>query len=72
MTEEQLKVMEKRWLPDDVPPLIAEVRRLQGLIEDAELTNGSWHECPWCGEWLDAQEESGTGHKPDCPAFPPV
>jgi hypothetical protein len=56
VTEEQLTAMERRWLPDDVPPLIAEVRRLQWLIKQAEWAAGYGDPydhspngaCPWC------------------------
>lgn len=55
-------------LDDDVPALLAEVRRLQGLIKQAEWAGGTndWTvepTCPWCGG--DMPE-----HRPDCPTFP--
>jgi hypothetical protein len=56
MTEAQLKAIECRWMPDDVVPLIAEVRRLQGLIKHVEWAAGYGEPydhspngaCPWC------------------------
>jgi hypothetical protein len=67
MTEQDLQRMERQWLPDNVPPLIDEVRRLQALIKQAEWFRDSDYGemCPWC-------EKARPRHKPDCPAFPPV
>jgi hypothetical protein len=72
MTEPDLQRMERQWLPDNVPPLIAEVRRLQGLIKQAEWAAGidypheseSRGSCPWCG--------CERPHAKFCQAFPPV
>lgn len=52
----------------DVRALIAEVRRLRGLIQQAQWAGGDGHAmevepvCPWCRMWPDT-------HQPDCPAF---
>jgi hypothetical protein len=40
MTEQDLQRMERQWLPDNVPPLIAEVRRLRKVLLS---------QCRWCG-----------------------
>lgn len=58
----------------DVPALLAEVRRLQGLIKQAEWDgHPGWDEnfrsCPWCGASGPFCVE--TPHDPTCPAFPP-
>lgn len=50
--------------------LVAEVRRLQGLVKAAEWAStpgGRTNDavCPWCEQWFDA------GHAPDCAAFVP-
>jgi len=48
----------------DVPALLAEVRRLQGLIKQAEWKRGQFGDlCPWCFG-LEV-----NGHKAACPAF---
>jgi hypothetical protein len=59
-------------LAEAVSRLVPEVRRLRGLIKDAEW-NGTFGchstadlpQCPWCFE---LQEDGGT-HEPTCPAF---
>lgn len=53
-------------LDRDVPALLAEVRRLQRLIQQAEWRggDGSARVCPWC-------DYEGR-HGATCPAFPPV
>ena len=58
-------VGEARGSHDDVPALVAEVRRLRGLVQAAEWGHG-WQQamCPWCGA------ERPCAHEPDCPAFP--
>lgn len=54
----------------DVPALVAEVRRLQGLLLAAEWKGGDivcdacLAVCPWC----EAREYRGE-HAPTCPAF---
>lgn len=71
---------------DDIPKLTAEVRRLQGLIKQAEWSDcdGGGDCCPWCqAEELVFRRGNSLGlglglgmvkgkHKPDCPAFPAV
>lgn len=62
----------------DVPVLVAEVRRLRGLVDAAEWAAGMGDErdwvisgaCPWCGGVSpDDKNFSGVGHAPTCPAF---
>lgn len=59
----------------DVLPLVAEVRRLQGLIKQAEWSGSGagqgqvWEECPWCRGLLEAYGDQPAGHTPTCPAF---
>jgi hypothetical protein len=50
----------------DYKALIAEVRRLRGLIREAEwaATCQGDSECPWCQAWAFQGE-----HRADCPAF---
>lgn len=45
--------------------LLAEVRRLRGLIQQAEWGSGYQEraQCPWCGA------ESPCAHEPSCAAF---
>jgi hypothetical protein len=53
-------------LTDAVPFLVAEIRRLRGLIKEAELAADTANiacACPWCGSMV--QEP----HAADCPAF---
>jgi len=80
MTDEELKRIEARqgkWLPDgsapwvnDVPALIAEVRRLRAV---ATKLNGYRVDqsiaCPWCG--ADDDRPNPEPHKPDCLGFEP-
>lgn len=51
-------------LAEQVPTLVAEVRRLRGLIKKAEWSSreqtGCY--CPWCDHYAD-------GKHTDCPAF---
>lgn len=50
----------------DVPALVAEIRRLQWLVKHVEWTDAGRYEyltCPWC-----FAEHPGP-HKPTCPAF---
>jgi hypothetical protein len=78
MTEQELQAIEardraKRALggspTSDVVALLAEVRRLQGLIKQAEWDGGDGHRyevescCPWCCA------HQSRGHESDCPAF---
>lgn len=62
----------------EVRALIAEVRRLRGLIKQAETAAGHYEpynsvsdgHCPWCdafGGWSIPTKP----HKPGCPAFTP-
>lgn len=62
----------------DVPALVAEVRRLRGLVQSAEWKNcdgnvsGCSSACPWCeAEYVRADGAVGA-HEPTCPAFPSV
>jgi hypothetical protein len=48
----------------DVSLLVAEVRRLRGLIKKSE--DGT---CRWCDQWRDGPE--ARLHAADCPAFTP-
>lgn len=79
MSEDELKRIEDEGCgcpikgPDCcVEALIAEVRRLRGLVERAE-TKGQFehcstcHNCPWCG--YDATLDTKRRHAPECPAF---
>ncbi len=55
-----------------LPAALAEIRRLRGLVKDAEWTgeDGGLHCCPWCF----ATVASGLGHDAStghCPAFTP-
>lgn len=67
MTEQQLIQYEAENGDDEmrgaVAALAAEVRRLRGLIQQAE-SYGGLHatDCPWCGMHID-------NHDLDCPAF---
>lgn len=62
----------------DVTRLLAEVRRLQALIHQAEwkgcFVNNGQEEycCPWCHA-LEPYTgiRNGGGHEPTCTAFPP-
>lgn len=77
MTEDELQAIEARsadWrgaspCSEDVTLLLAEVRRLWGLIQAAEWCGGygcqgeTRDSCPWCGV------DQGDCHEPDCPAF---
>lgn len=83
MTEDELGQIEARaaesvavvppceveWqVATDVGVLVAEVRRLRGLVQAAEWLGpviASRASCPWC---LRRQPQ---GHADDCPAFPP-
>ena len=62
-----------RVLAEDVPALVAEVRRLRSVIQEAEWAADHQHAdgsidavCPWCCE----PEYTGC-HASDCVAFPP-
>jgi hypothetical protein len=52
----------------DVPALVAEVRRLRGLVKDAECDGAEPYAarycCPWCGKGSGSAQ-----HAPECPAF---
>jgi hypothetical protein len=55
---------------DAAADLIAEVRRLRGLIEIVEVTSGEASGvCSFCGEFRGA--EGPKPHADDCPAFLP-
>jgi hypothetical protein len=60
---DQLQEGKDRWMLE-ADRLAAEVRRLQGLIKQAEWAVVSL--CPWCGYM-----KPGPHHR-DCQAFPPV
>jgi hypothetical protein len=55
----------------DCLALIAEVRRLRGLVKAAEAAAphlGERHaNCPWCGYW--SMGDVKRKHAPECPAF---
>lgn len=55
---------------DDCRALVAEVRRLRGLVKSAEtmgIPMGSeTRNCPWCGY---AHGDWKRKHSPECPAF---
>lgn len=68
---------------EDIPKLIAEVRRLRGLILDAERSATSFgpngdtaSSCPWCFmghgfAYLTGDGGAAEGHGSKCPAFTP-
>lgn len=69
MTEDRLKTIEARARPHDADAeeLVAEVRRLRGLIEKARGAVDGW--CAWCDQYV-----NGVGDPdkhPDCPAYTP-
>lgn len=73
MTEDELKAIENsRKFDDVVHELLAEVRRLRGLVAAAQF-RGQWercstcHNCPWCG--YDSTCNTKRKHAPECPAF---
>jgi hypothetical protein len=86
MTDEELAAIEARWcerpssVRDDCAALVAEVRRLRGLVTDAHDAGGDrdgWPACPWCGgeerrrpAW-DCVGRRPIEHRHDCPAFMP-
>lgn len=73
MSEDELKAMEDAAPVDRrVSPLVAEVRRLRGLVERAQFKGQfqhctTCHNCPWCG--YDATLDTKRKHAPECPAF---
>jgi len=87
MTEDELKAIEaqcrlsNRYVAvGDVLSLVAEVRRLRGLISDVHDQGSNTHNepaCPWCGgeqrSWptWDCVGRRPIEHKHDCPAFTP-
>lgn len=79
MNKEELKRIEAMaeqdlacevWQEDLVAPLVAEVRRLRGLIKAAECQGAEQYaihaNCPWCGY---APGNHKRSHAPECPAF---
>lgn len=58
---------------EDVFALVAEVRRLRGLIKSAEFcgltewTTQARECCPWCA--YNARMDTKRKHAPECPAF---
>ncbi len=82
MTEQELAAIEARaelahecWpehthhykLGTDTKALIAEVRRLRGLVARVEWINVEGDNgCPWCAAW---EFEKPQRHMPSCPAF---
>lgn len=80
MNEEQLKTIEAKGgaTEQEARELVAEVRRLRGLIKQAESAATKQvfeggeplfpaENCPWCGyaSVLDVKRK----HAPECPAF---
>lgn len=80
MTEAELKRIEDEYVDPSMPEwrqieadrdaLVAEVRRLRGLVKSAE-TNGKNERsedfnCPWCRYEIGAWKKV---HAPECPAF---
>jgi hypothetical protein len=62
--------------PSDVPALVAEVRRLRGLIKSAEWFHyDDVKMCPWCGasevRELYGIDRAARLHESDCPVFTP-
>lgn len=76
MTDEELRAIEaadaKYGSPDvpGIPALVAEVRRLRGLVRDAETEGceptASKGYCPWCGYMCGDWKRR---HAPECEAF---
>lgn len=64
MTEDELKMIEAYDGGDTVRDLVAEVRRLRGLIERVKTVDNDFGTlfCPWCGH-------GDPQHRADCPAF---
>lgn len=80
MTDDELKAIEAEALGDcsNCMGLVAEVRRLRGLIKAAEWFAGvggydSESGCPWCeSDGFYPSSKLGHGrHAADCPAFTP-
>jgi hypothetical protein len=90
MTEAELKAIEARAADAQLMPgawsgyantdrkaLLAEVRRLRGLVKAAEMVAcrcGMIPEapgCPWCAADSQWGESRFIAHDPDCPAFTP-
>lgn len=84
MTDEELKRLESLCASpeslvsdafDMLPPclqptaLLAEVRRLRGLIKNAEHANVEYAICPWCGQAEWAPPGAEVPHDDTCPAF---
>jgi len=70
MTEDELKSIESGDWPNFVEhrdALVAEVRRLRGLIEKARGAVDGW--CPWCNQYVNGIGDPDT--HPNCPAFTP-
>lgn len=80
MTDDELKAIEDGTPADmrygegtrahDVRLLVAEVRRLRGLVKQAEFSNayGDFNgTCRWCGK----DPTLGNAHEDNCPAFTP-
>jgi hypothetical protein len=87
VTDEELKAIDEKagvyerdgmqfvHMPD-VRALVAEVRRLRGLIKKAEWYSGaggfeSEHGCPWCDSdgYYESSHVGHGKHQEDCPAF---
>jgi hypothetical protein len=73
MIEEGAPLVIDLMLGEIAPALLAEVRRLQGLVKAAETGGPEGHDrcnttgCPWCFEIGD--HVTGPRHDPDCSAF---
>lgn len=55
--------------------LVAEVRRLRGLVAKVEwagaLPDEFFRGCPWCGVELEQHPSNAKQHRAECPAFHP-
>lgn len=78
MTEQELVELEGEfgWTADYaaglMPRLVAEVRRLRGLVERAVPCEHCCPHCPWCAsEEIYLKGESWLSHAADCRAFNP-
>lgn len=78
MTEDELRGIEAWALGREggqpVINLVAEVRRLKGLVMDAEWNGAAqwgYVACPWCESDRMPFANDRRVHRPDCPAFTP-
>ncbi len=66
MTDEELRAIDDMHPNDYVHQLVAEVRRLRGLVEVAQFGYDEF--CPWCGG---GESQTTYSHAYGCPAFTP-